>query len=119
MKELLHDETRDGVRFIVVQGPVCLCGYVGIPLDHPLAGKHYDDIDLPCHGGMTFSGEGTGEYLPKGFYWYGWDYGHAGNFMNLPGGIGDRLGGRRWTVEEVVEDSREAISAFIQLVKEV
>lgn len=31
-------------------------GYVIIPEDHPMHGKHYDDIDVDVHGGLTFDG---------------------------------------------------------------
>lgn len=31
------------------------CGYVAIPKDHQLYNKSYDDIDLDCHGGLTYS----------------------------------------------------------------
>jgi len=31
------------------------CGYVEIPKGHELHGKHYDDINIDCHGGLTFS----------------------------------------------------------------
>jgi hypothetical protein len=30
-------------------------GYILIPEGHPLHGKHYDDIDVEVHGGLTFS----------------------------------------------------------------
>lgn len=30
-------------------------GYVLIPEGHPLHGKHYDEIDLDVHGGLTYS----------------------------------------------------------------
>ena len=30
-------------------------GYVLIPEGHPLHGKHYDEIDVDIHGGLTFS----------------------------------------------------------------
>jgi hypothetical protein len=31
------------------------CGYVGVGPDHPLYKKHYNDVDLRVHGGLTFS----------------------------------------------------------------
>lgn len=31
------------------------CGYVEIPKDHKLEGVEYDDIDIQCHGGLTYS----------------------------------------------------------------
>lgn len=33
----------------------CLCGYVALPLTHPLAGKPFTDIDIRVHAGWTFS----------------------------------------------------------------
>lgn len=30
-------------------------GYVLIPKGHPMHGKHYDDIPVDVHGGLTFS----------------------------------------------------------------
>lgn len=30
-------------------------GYVLIPEGHPLHGKHYNDIDVDVHGGLTYS----------------------------------------------------------------
>lgn len=30
-------------------------GYVLIPKDYPLHGKHYEEIDVDVHGGLTFS----------------------------------------------------------------
>lgn len=30
-------------------------GYVLVPKDHPFYEKHYDDIDVYVHGGLTFS----------------------------------------------------------------
>ncbi len=33
-------------------------GYVLLPPNHPFYGKHYDDIDIRAHGGLTF-----GEYF--------------------------------------------------------
>lgn len=47
--------------------PDYLCGwgngYVIIPIGHPLHGKHYDDIDVNVHGGLTFAEEITSEML--------------------------------------------------------
>ena len=30
-------------------------GYVAVPPEHPYHGKHYDDVDVEIHGGLTFS----------------------------------------------------------------
>ena len=47
-----------------------LCGYVRIPESHPFFRKK--DIDLDCHGGVTFN-EANEEH------WVGFDCGHSGD----------------------------------------
>ena len=37
-----------------------LCGYIGVPQEHPFYGVNYDDIDIEAHGGLTYSDEGSG-----------------------------------------------------------
>src|SRR3990167_548793 len=32
-----------------------LCGYLGVPPNHPWYGKHYNNIDCDVHGGLTYS----------------------------------------------------------------
>lgn len=48
-----------------------LCGYIFLPDNHPLHGKPIDEIDLDCHGGITWS-ELTDEGCMIGF-----DCGHS------------------------------------------
>jgi hypothetical protein len=86
-----------------------LCGYVGVPLDHPDAqpsinergyDTQYDNVDVSVHGGLTFSEMGEGEPWIRGFYWLGFDCAHAGDFMpRFP-----QWGGHEWTEEEVAEE---------------
>jgi len=47
-----------------------LNGYVAIPSDHPYYQKKYEDIDIECHGGLTF-GERSDSY------WIGFDCAHS------------------------------------------
>ena len=54
-----------------------LCGYVGVPKDHPLFGKGYDEETtehLTAHGGLTFAG--TMHHDPDGPWWFGFDCAH-------------------------------------------
>jgi hypothetical protein len=82
--------------------------YLGIPEDHPLAGFHYDEVPLRCHGGLTFSSEGDGENYPSGIYWYGWDYMHAGDYNEFS--KSDK--GKDWTLREIIEDGYQAFYDF-------
>jgi hypothetical protein len=77
-----------------------LCGYVGVPNGHPLGESKlkreplwgdephdasYDwweeQHQIEVHGGLTFSMQGDGERWPKGYYWLGFDCGHAWDFV--------------------------------------
>ncbi|WP_157266534.1 hypothetical protein [Azohydromonas aeria] len=69
------------LRALVLRGPMSLLAYIGVPLDHWAAGT---DLDFRCHWGITFEGEGEGMMRPAGWYWWGWDYGHCTDVVDLP-----------------------------------
>lgn len=56
-----------------------LCGYVRVPRDHPLHGKHYRqrgiERRISVHGGITFSGCLGGRRMKRG-HWFGFDCAH-------------------------------------------
>lgn len=106
------DKFDEGVRFIILRGPNSLCGYLGIPTDHPLANRDYESIPVTAHGGLTFSKAGNGEYLPANTYWYGWDYAHAGDrcFYDLK--YPSHIQEKEWTVELVESDSWQTLYEF-------
>ena len=69
------------------------CGYVGVPAGHPAYGQDYDNVDVDCHGGLTFAAgcQETGdpahgichvpqEGRPAEVWWLGFDCAH---FMDL------------------------------------
>ena len=130
--EILHDEMRDGVRFIVMRGPASLCGYAGVPENHPAAGHSYDDVCVQAHGGLTFSapgGPGRGIAWPEGFWWYGWDYAHAEDYCfyydkpPLADLHKDRIPqDKKWLVKDVVNDSWGTLyekEKFMRLAKKI
>lgn len=107
---IVADWFEEGIRRVVknIHGSH-FTQYFGIPREHPLAGFSYEDIPLNCHGGLTFSDEGREENgLPEGFWWYGWDYAHSGDYTHT--GIPavekkqKKLNEKDWTLEEVIED---------------
>ena len=117
---ILHDEFDEAIRFIVMRGPSHLCAYIGIPLDHPLANKDYNDLPIRAHGGLTFARKGD-EHYPADFFWYGWDYGHAGDygfFYDEPCMKSfSHSEDKKWLVEDVIEDSWETKYDFKKLMK--
>lgn len=62
-------------------------GYVLIPKGHKLHGKHYDDINVNIHGGLTFSDEVDENFAEKlglnvsdvGSWAVGFDTAHYGD----------------------------------------
>ena len=122
---VLYDDIdeREQYRFIILRGSSCLCAYLGIKIDHPLANCDYNDLPIDCHGGLTFAREGDDEYLPKGYFWYGWDYAHCDDYsysynesymaeFNF-----NHDWGKKWTVVDVWNDSRSVWFDFARLMK--
>lgn len=114
LSTVYYDWFDEGVRCLIVRGPASLCAYFGIPIDHPLANKPYDDLPLDVHGGLTFSGEGEDKFRPKDFWWYGWDYGHTGDKSTYDSLV---LDGKEWTPEEVKGEVENALWDFKKLMK--
>lgn len=64
-------------------------GYVAVPPEHPLYGKHYDDIDgVIVHGGLTYSDNYRNQFpsiiffdgeIPEGYWVFGSDTCHFGD----------------------------------------
>jgi hypothetical protein len=64
------------------------CGYAAVPPGHPLHGKHYADVDVRVHGGLTYGSACDGEIChvpkpgePEEVFWFGFDCGHFTDFM--------------------------------------
>ena len=106
--EILLDTEEEGIRIIILSLGTHPCAYVGIPINHPLARFDYDDLSfIRCHGGFTFSREGDGKYLPKGYWWYGWDYAHCGDYMGYyENDESIQLGSKKWTTQEIYDEAQ-------------
>lgn len=67
------------------------CGYVGIPKGSMHYGKHYNDIPIDCHGGVTYSenylisvsltGDKDADAKLSGLWWIGFDCAH---WLDMP-----------------------------------
>jgi hypothetical protein len=63
-----------------------LCGYVGVPPDHPAWGHDYSGEDevgdcldhARVHGGLTYAGVRP-DSVEDGLWWYGFDCAHYGD----------------------------------------
>lgn len=108
---------RTNLRGIAVRGDICFLAYVGAPEGHLLAGM--EELRFACHYGVNIAGPGRpGTLLSEGFFWWGWDYGHATDDTliydlmreNAPPGVemphfhSEFLPRKRWTNKEIAED---------------
>lgn len=66
--KIVADWYEDGIRIVIMSLHSHFTAYVGMPLDHPISGKDYDDLPVSAHGGLTFSSAGSDKYLPVGYY---------------------------------------------------
>lgn len=74
-----------GLPCLAARGPAgSWCGYVAVPRGHPYYHRDYDHCRVECHGGLTF----CGQRLPgEGWWWLGWDYAHAFDYMPALGAV--------------------------------
>lgn len=77
-------QTQSGLMAKIIRHPLFghMCGYVGVLSEHPLYKRRYQDIydateNIDVHRGITFSEMGDDKYLPAGYWWFGFDCGHA------------------------------------------
>ncbi len=79
--------------------PGHLCGYVGVPEDHPLYKSEGEELTV--HGGVTYTSQGDKTW------WFGFDAGHSRDLMlSIP----DRSGTYRnlaYMVKECVDLARQ------------
>ncbi len=77
--EELGELTHAGLLCRFLRHPLgFVCGYVGVPRNHPFFGDEYHaHEELEVHGGLTFSGELFGREL----WWFGFDCGHARDML--------------------------------------
>lgn len=85
-----------GMNYQIVNGRFCPCAYVDVS-NTPLVGRHYDDINIACHGGLTYSGPADND--GKG-YVIGWDYGHVGD--------------SHYSIKEIINDCLNVINQILR-----
>jgi hypothetical protein len=93
------------------------CAYVGVPREHPLYGKEYDEVDLDFHGGLSYSAPCDGADIchvprpgmPDDVWWFGGDFAHfrdlTPGFASLEAGLNlPRVPAERLALREVYRE---------------
>jgi hypothetical protein len=57
-----------------------LCGYVGVPVEHPAWGVD-DDGAVDVHGGVTYEDFKDPQGSGPGYWWFGFDCGHFRDYV--------------------------------------
>ena len=108
---VLKEWDPQGYKGRVLTSPLGLMnGYVGLPKDQPDWGKGYDDLNIDVHGGLTFADHGKEDdenFPDPEVWWFGFDTAHMGDWMP-----GSSRGGKKWTLEEVVEEVEKVALQF-------
>ena len=81
-----------------------------------------NECNFPVHGGITFCVKNYKEkrsfddIVGDGKCYYGWNYGHALDYMCFPGLYENN--GKKWTIEEIRQQCMDAIDYYIKRIKD-
>jgi len=68
-----------------------LCGYVGVPPEHPFYMRAPDDCNVEVHGGLNYCGHMTELGKERDIWWLGFDCAHCSDLMPLTRGFASVL----------------------------
>lgn len=116
-REILAEGEYKNYHYVIMSYGTHPCAYVAIPKNHKCYGKDYDDIDIRCHGGLTYSRDSLriGEDTVYNGYFIGWDYAHYGDYAGYFSQIGFDEPCKKWTTEEILEEVNDVIEQLIKL----
>lgn len=111
---VLHKGEFKGFKFAIVSYGTHPCCYVFLPKEHKYYGKSYDEIDIDCHGGLTYLNEDLiFNPLVNDDWVIGWDYAHLNDYLGI-----DEIEfmkkivhsqDKKWTTEELFEEVKQVI----------
>lgn len=108
-----------GFNYAIVSYGTHPCCYVFLPETHRFYGKHYDEIDIVCHGGLTYSSEDLLFNPLKNREWViGWDYAHFNDYVGfyelecLQDSPMNHNNDKKWTTEELLEEVKNVIAGL-------
>jgi len=88
-----YEFKEQGLKCVILRGPMLQWnGFVGIPESHPLYGYNYfqkrkkegaPEELLEVYGGITYSADSLPDFLPDGLWYFGFDCGHAHDYLPL------------------------------------
>lgn len=108
-REILASGKYKGYKFYILNLGAFPTAYVEIPKTHKFYMKHYDEIDIDVHGGLTYSEDFLEISETKGIggsWFIGWDYAHFEDYIGFeeiyPSDF--RTGSKKWTTQEILQE---------------
>lgn len=116
--EILDEGIYKNFHYAIVSYGSHPCAYVELPKGHKYYGKSYDDvddIDISCHGGITFSSYGMfSDNNPnhRNGFWIGWDYDHISDYNSIRARYYTTECSyvKKWTTEEILGEVKNVIN---------
>lgn len=73
-----------------------------------------EDIDISCHGGITWCDNFVNSIDKKGWF-IGWDYAHYGDYRDYGYASVNSMfpNDKKWTTEEIVEECKNVIDQIV------
>lgn len=110
-REVLDSGQCMGFFYCILNLGAYPTAYIKIPENHPYYKKHYNEIDINVHWGLTYSREylEIGEIPTLDGWFIGWDYAHAGDYVGwyeeeVYKQFSLHKDTKKWTTEEIKED---------------
>lgn len=115
--ERIADGNHKGFDYYVLNLGTHPCAYIDVT-DTGLKNMFYDDVDVDCHFGLTYSKDYLATVERKGWF-IGWDYAHYSDFagyeMDFPESL--QSGGKKWTTQEIVKQCKDVIDQIAEILK--
>lgn len=115
--ELLDSGEIKRFKYYIVNLGTHPTAYIEIPKEHKYFNVKYNDVEVKCHWGLTYSESylNTGKKDEIKDSWFiGWDYAHCSDYCghNLLG-YGGFLG-KKWATEEILQEVKNVIEQLIE-----
>ena len=115
--EILSQGEYKNFKYYVLNLGTHPCAYIDVT-DTKLDGVDYSDIDIDCHGGLTYA-----KYYLNGIdesgerYFIGWDYAHICDYTGYEEMISPCIVGRKWTTKEMVNECKDVINQIVNMLE--
>ena len=115
--KVLENQIYKNYEYYIVTLGSHPCCYVLLPKGHRYHNMFYDDINIKCHYGLTYSDNRLfKENVIKNNEWViGWDYAHSDDYLSYDSYFleGDEYG-HKYTLDELRDDVYDVINQLVK-----